>query len=135
MQSITRRRLILLAAVSLAVPSAWPQGDEKTTAARSFVDAMYKLLDDGKYSEMYQQFHSTMRSQLSEQKWVETAASVAKQTGKNSARTLKTRETERGMYKFVFDSRYEAGRATDEIYVAEENGSFKIAGIFVKPAA
>ena len=68
-----------------------------------------------------------MRNQMSEDQWVELATKVASQTGKVEERKLRTKEQAWGAYKFVFDSRYAAGRATDEITNAEEESEFRLA--------
>ena len=130
---ITRRIFPAAAISGLAAFKAVAYQD-KTAEARSFADSIYKLFDKGDFRGMYKRFHSTMRSQMSEDQWVEMVTKVASQTGKVQERKFRSKEQAWGAYKFVFDSQYAAGRATDEITVAEEESEFRLAAIWVKPS-
>jgi hypothetical protein len=107
---------------------------DKESEIKSFADSIYKLWDEGKYAEMYQRFHSSMKAQATEAQWVSTAKDVAQKTGKNLERRFKVMEPAFGARVVRYESRYEGGRANDEIYVIEENGRLTISGIWVKPA-
>ena len=130
--SLIRLLPVCLSAALTLSPSTFAQ-EGSSSSHREFADQMYKLLDGGKYGEMYKSFHSSMKREMTQEQWVATATDVLQKTGKDHERNFKDQEKNWGAVKIRFDSRYEAGRAIDEITVAEEDGSLKVAAIWVKP--
>ena len=110
------------------------QTDSKDAEIRAFADSIYKLLDEGKYTEMYSHFHSSMKAQATQAQWVELVKGVMQRTGAIVERRFKEHQSSIGAHVVRFDSRYQNGKALDEIYVIDEGGTLSVSGIFVKPA-
>jgi Protein of unknown function (DUF4019) len=125
--------LILCVFLGLCSPWAVSAEDGSEQQAQNLAKDLYVLFDQGRYAEMYDSFGSSMRSHITREQWIAAATRVAKETGKNLERKLRGFEKTLGAYRLTYDSQYETGKATDEIYIVQEDGNPKVAGIWVKP--
>ena len=130
---LPRTRLACVLVMAIACSAAVFSQADKSTETKAFAERIYRLWDDGKYAEMYRYFHSTMKAQATEEQWVAMAKSVAQKTGKNLERRFKETQPVWGQQMLRYDSRYETGRANDDIYIIEEDGRLTVSGIFVRP--
>ena len=128
------RRQFTSLVVALLLCSVKPFAQtDKDSEMKAFADGIYRLWDQGKYAEMYRHFHSTMKAQATEEQWVTVARGVAQKTGRNLERRFKEAQPAFGQRMLRYESRYEGGRANDDIYIIEENGHLTVSGIWVRP--
>jgi hypothetical protein len=132
--TVLRSKLLILCfLLGLQSPWAVTAQDAEELQAQKLAKELYVLFDQGQYGEMYDSFGSSLRSHMTREQWIQAATKVAKQTGKNLERKLSGSEKTLGAYRLTYDSQYETGKATDEIYIVQEDGTPKVAGIWVKP--
>jgi hypothetical protein len=121
---------LLAAAVAVAIHAQGSQSE-----AQSFAEEVLQMKDARQFSEMYRQkFHTSMKQVFSEPQWIAAATQVADQTGDNKGRSLGTSDQSNGVYRFRYNSTYENGRAFDDVYIARQGSSWKVVGIWVRPA-
>jgi hypothetical protein len=121
---------LLIGAAAIAIQAQGSQSE-----AQSFAEEVLQMKDAKQFREMYRQrFHASMKQQMSEPQWIAAATQVAEQTGDNKGRTLGSTEQSNGVYRFRYNSTYENGRAFDDVVVARQGDSWKVVGIWVRPA-
>jgi hypothetical protein len=121
---------LLIAATAGAI-----HAQESQSEAQSFAEEVLQMKDAKQFREIYRQkFHASMKQQMSEPQWIAAATQVAAQTGDNTGRTLGAADESNGVYRFRYNSVYENGRAFDDIFIVREGDSWKVVGIWVRPA-
>jgi|ERR1700733_13544318 hypothetical protein len=87
------RRTVLVSSVSIlaliGLISAQVQPGSQDLAAKSAVDQLLELYDQGKFTEIYQtKLDPTFKANFSGGQWTDLAMAFAKRTGREVSRTL-----------------------------------------------
>lgn len=126
--------LALVLLLFLVPTHAFTAQGTSEASLRAFADSIYGLLDAGKYAELYGHFHASMKGQVSQSQWVDTVTGVMQRTGPVVSRRFKEHQTSIGAHVIRYDSQYQNGKATDELFIVDEGGMLSVTGIFVRPA-
>lgn len=126
----TASKMLLLLAV--LVFSLLGRTQERTADARSFTDSVLAMFDQGKYSDIYDLFDSSMRNMTREQ-WIQACQNVAQQRGKVISREISDSTKSMGVYRFIFSAKCTEGKTFEDLSVTNKNGDWKLVGFWVKP--
>jgi hypothetical protein len=117
--------------------------DKPEAAAQKAAESWLALVDSGKYSESWDEAASSFKAAVTKQKWEQAAGAVRDQTGKLKSRKLvsanyakKLPNVPEGEYVVIqYDAAFEKAPAAIETItpMREKDGSWKVAGYFVKP--
>lgn len=137
------RMWLLIPALLLIVPLATFAQEKPEKAAEKSAEQWLPLVDAGKYGESWNQASENFKSAVTKTSWEQQVGLVRAQTGKFKSRSLKSAQYSEslpnapaGKYVVIqYDSSFETGPWIETAVMMEQkDGSWKVAGYFMKPA-
>jgi len=128
--------------LALSVITAIAQDSEKERAAVSAAEKWLSMVDEGKYSESWQEAAEYLRNAINQEQWNQSLRAVRKPLGKVVSRQMKSATYKTslpgapdGEYVVIqFDTSFEKKRAAIETVtpMMDQDGKWSVSGYYLK---